>query len=490
MNKVMGWLWALTGLVCVSCTSDDLSSVSTDEGYNVRLLIDPQATATKAGLGDVSALKQLRVYVFNAAGERVGYHEDMNLTTSGQAYYIPFRLSEGGDLTFYVVANEGGASVSDDDNLLTENTSLNMLNLAGFLTENIDRSPGDLMTGTVSRNISAQGDAVDVVPITLVRPFSLLNVYFAKSSTSSEATVESVKLYQYTRYGLFADREGSSTTGRGNVETSTEWITPSPWEVTQVVPEDEQFTGNYGMEDQCFSKPVTLHAEGGSQWDNQWDNTGVGGASYLLITYTINGEQRKDVCVYLPPISQTNCKYNVKCLIKESGGLAIACQVQPWEDVKHDYELSDNGQFKLEATNVKPVADGEQIYATQYVEGAGAADRQFTVALRMETPEGVRWQAHLTDAQNFEFVGEDEGVGGTTEPVTLRVRPTKPYDGTLTQPRETELYVTIGTAPNNKQTFYASDTQQYGDGTSIRIRQVSTQDGDALWGSGSGEEQP
>lgn len=170
--------------------------------------------------------------------------------------------------------------------------------------------------------------------------------------------------------------------------------------------------------------------------------------------------------------------------------MAIACQVQPWADVKHDYELSDNGQFQLEATNVKPVADGEQIYATQYVEGAGGADRQFTVALRMETPGGVRWQAHLTDALNFEFVGEDEGVGGTTEPVTLRVRPTKPYDGTLTQPLETELYVTIGTAPNNKQTFYASDTQPYGDGTSIRIRQVSTQDGDALWGSGSGEEQP
>lgn len=488
----MGWLWAFMGLVCVSCASDDFSSVSTDEGYNVRLLIDPQATSTRAGLDDVSVLKQLRVYVFNTAGERVGYHEDMDLTTTGQAYYIPFRLSEGGELTFYVVANEGGASVSNNGYYLTENTSLDKLEIAGFLTENIDRDPGDLMTGTVSHSIVAQGDNVDVVPITLVRPFSLLNVYFAKTSASCEATVESVKLYQYTRYGLFTDRDvsSSSTTERGNVETSAEWITSSSWEVTQVVPEDEQFTGNYGTEDQCFSKPVTLHTEGSSQWDNQWVSTEVSGASYLLITYTLNGEQRKDVRVYLPPISQTNCKYNVKCLIKESGGLAIACQVQPWADVKHDYELSANGQFKLEAINVKPVGDGERIYATQYVEGAGAADRQFTVALQMVTPEGVRWQAHLTDALNFEFVGENEGVGGTTEPVTLRVRPTKSYDGTLTQPRETELYVTIGTAPNNKQTFYARDTQPYGDGTSIRIRQVSTQDGDALWGSGSGEEQP
>ena len=70
-----------------------------------------------------------------------------------------------------------------------------------------------------------------------------------------------------------------------------------------------------------------------------------------------------------------------------------------------------------------------------------------------------------------------EGVGGSS-PITLLIRPTKSFDATGERPY-TELYVTLGTAPDNKQTFvnpgeYCSGSE----GTSIPIVQVSASEWD------------
>lgn len=493
-GKPAGWTALLLLLLLPAACIQDEPAPAVGEGeYMVRLLIDPQTATTRAP-GDetgVSGIRQLRVYVFKGR-TRVGYYENMNLQATGQAYYVPFRLTEGGNLDFYVVANEDAAS-TDSQYDLTENTSKERLELAGFLVENIGRNPGDLLTGKRTKVQVPETDIpegqVQQVACALSRPYSLLNIFFAKSTATCTATVTGVKLHNYSRYGYFSDRDITTdyTTHRDNNQTKEYTFlsaTDKAITVSTVVPEDEQKTGNYGNE--SFTKPVALDTHGYSEWTTDWENREQADYPYLEIAYTLNGA-KKTANVYLPPIAKTNCKYNVKCLIIEKGGLAVRCEVQDWQDQEHDYVISDGGQFTITNTNMREVTQRTKVYATQYSESAGASDRQFTLTLNMTSPEGVRWTAHLTNALDFEFVEDDSyqstGVGGSTKGIAIRVRPTKEYDAGVV--RETELYITIGTAQSTKQHF-DSGMSYSDDGTSISIRQVSASEGDAIWNTANG----
>ena len=491
-GKPAGWTALLLLLLLpAACIQDEPAPAAGEGEYMVRLLIDPQTVATRAP-GDetgVSGIHQLRVYVFKGQ-TRVGYYENMNLQATGQAYYVPFRLTEGGNLDFYVVANEDGVSTNNQYNL-TEDTPKATLDRAGFLVENIGRNPGDLLTGkTMDVQVPVDNvpeGQVQQVTCTLSRPYSLLNIFFAKSTETCTATVTGVKLHNYSRYGYFSDRDIDTDYNNRQDNHTEEYTflsaTDSPITVTTVVPESEQKTGDYGTE--SFTKPVALDTDGSSEWTTDWENIERTDYPYLEIAYTLNGA-KKTANVYLPPIAKTNCKYNVKCLIIEKGGLAVLCKVEDWYDKTHDYVISDGGQFTLIDTNMREVTQSTKVYATQYSESAGASDRQFILTLNMTTPEGVRWTAHLTNALDFEFVEDGSyqstGVGGEGQGIAIRVRPTKEYDAGVV--RETELYITIGTAPNTKQLFDSETT--YGNGTSIRIRQVSASEGDAIWNTANG----
>lgn len=165
------------------------------------------------------------------------------------------------------------------------------------------------------------------------------------------------------------------------------------------------------------------------------------------------------------------------------GSLGITFDVEEWNEKAYTYELSNEGNFITEDINAKQFEyeTGRFAIATQYSTEAGASSRQATFTVTMTAPEGVRWIAHLTNAQDFEIVTDEnhaaEGVGGSS-PVTLLIRPTKSFDATGERPY-TELYVTLGTAPDNKQTFvnpgeYCSGSE----GTSIPIVQVSASEWD------------
>lgn len=165
------------------------------------------------------------------------------------------------------------------------------------------------------------------------------------------------------------------------------------------------------------------------------------------------------------------------------GSLGITFEVEDWKPETYTYELSDVGTFITNALNARSFEyeTGKSAIATQYSTEAGASSRQATFTVEMTTPVGVRWMAHLTNAQDFEIVTDEnhaaEGVGDSS-PVTLLIRPTKSFDATGERPY-TELYVTLGTAPDNKQTFvnpgeYCSGSE----GTSIPIVQVSASEWD------------
>ena len=170
--------------------------------------------------------------------------------------------------------------------------------------------------------------------------------------------------------------------------------------------------------------------------------------------------------------------------------LLVEYDVQDWTDVSHEVQLSDKGTFEIGIPNIRQFQwDNKNYVATQYGEGAGAADRYATLTLRMTIPEGVKWQAHL-DNPDFEFVGESDGVGVGENPqtpeegvVTLRIRPVHTY--TENERRTANLFVTLGTKPNEHALFITDANQQRqlcsDNGTEIRIIQVSSAEGDQIW---------
>lgn len=489
LSRRLSWLLlaAMTLTVGACVQDEDVPSAPQDEAFQVRLLVDPQAAQTRAAgdEDDVSAIKELRVYVFNAQNERVGHYYNSNLGATGEAYYVPLKLSEGGDLSFYVIANEQGAGLT-----LSEETPKATLDAQAFETAAIVNNragKGDLLTGRAS-NVSvtaanAQGDQVLVVECPLSRPFSLLEVYFAKANATMNAQVTDITFTDYTTGGYIYEVQNIPRT-YANDPLNLIPSDDASINVTAVVSEEDhgKATANYGTA--AASRAVSLSGYGTTtDWGNGWmneENTSSVHKPGLDITYQVGTDQPKTETVYLPPMRTPNCRYNVKCLIKDNGGLFVKCVPQEWDDVSHEYELSDIGQFTITEPNMRLFetgTDGKRYYATQYVEGADTQSRQLVFTLEMTSPEGVRWQAHLTNAQDFEFAGPAEGVGGGGA-VTLQVRPTKVFDATGERP-QTELYVTIGTADGTAQTFDANMAYT-ADGQTIHIVQVSAPEWDAI----------
>ena len=88
--------------LATSCGKSDTPTAASGP-VDVRLVVSSGDNTRVGSDKKDNDIRQLRVYAFNAKGEKVGYAEADNL--QGQNY-IPITLSEGGDINFYVIAND------------------------------------------------------------------------------------------------------------------------------------------------------------------------------------------------------------------------------------------------------------------------------------------------------------------------------------------------------------------------------------------------
>lgn len=88
--------------VATSCGKSDTPAAASGP-VDVRLVVSSGNNTRVGSDATDNDIRQLRVYAFNAKGKKVGYAEADNL--QGQNY-IPITLSEGGDINFYVIAND------------------------------------------------------------------------------------------------------------------------------------------------------------------------------------------------------------------------------------------------------------------------------------------------------------------------------------------------------------------------------------------------
>ena len=89
--------------LATSCGKSDTPTAASGP-VDVRLVVSSGNNTRVGSDATDNDIRQLRVYAFNADGEKVGYAEADNL--QGQNY-IPITLSKGGDsINFYVIAND------------------------------------------------------------------------------------------------------------------------------------------------------------------------------------------------------------------------------------------------------------------------------------------------------------------------------------------------------------------------------------------------
>lgn len=212
----------------------------------------------------------------------------------------------------------------------------------------------------------------------------------------------------------------------------------------------------------CYYTYFIKHAEDG-------DDTTVSPMEYAIVRnniYQVNVTGINDIGSVTP----TDYRLNLECTVAD------------WdqeEEITIDFSNNYNGT--ITATSIKkaiftdstvPEENGEWVVIA-YSQDNVSREAQFSFS--METPKGVGWTAHLTNPDDFEFVNDYQGVGGGN-PVTLRIRPKKPFEEGVK--RTTEMYIT--TNIYNEPIAFNQGTETFpGKEQAIRIRQISTTEYDS-----------
>ena len=461
-------LFLLLALLPVSCIKDDYASkesATVTMTFTTRAISNSTTRAT-GDLLDNEQMKTLRVIVARSSNSEILYNLKYEIQPDQTEKTITFSEltvnKNGEDFDFYAIANEDGF-LSTGESL--DGTSVNLTDLYNrVLTGGFAKDATLPQVGYREIEVKPQESGIQHEDMKLDFPAGKIQLTFV-NETGKEVNLTNVKVPSVApnqAYLFYQGKTPIGTTLTGDVDFGPITV-PSGTESAPT-----------SYSDYRYIYPGAA-GEGKYKLAARWGSKNF--EELLKTTNAPNG---------ISSIPR-NRLVNIVVTLKSGGGFGVKCEVKDWEDVSYDYTLSDAGQFAITKPNAMEFTyDGNQkAIATQYSTESGASNRQATFTVRMTTPVGVRWMAHLTNAQDFEFVTDEnhaaEGVGGSS-PVTLLIRPTKSFDATGERPY-TELYVTLGTAPDNKQRFVEPDQFCSTDGTSIPIVQVSATEGDVLWGT-------
>lgn len=457
-------LLLLSLLLPTSCIKDDYAAgenASVTMTFTTRVGSDTQVSGDELATNE--RMETLRVIVARKSGEilfNVKY-DKFDTGENGQLYktitFSELTTNKNGEkFDFYAIANEE-AFLNTGESLEGKGISLIELK-ARVLSKDFNSPALSQLPQAAYQEIEVKPGENNEATMQLLFPVAKINLSFV-NTTGSEQNISEVKLQNGTPDGakLFYD---------GNM------------------PEGVSMIKKINFDD------FTLAAAGENSSCVRYVYPGVTNQQYVITAKWNEKDYTLPLEIDNKPLTNLarGSQYNVTITLK-GGGLTVSCEVKPWEDTSHEIQLSDKGEFEVGMVNARSFSwNKEKAIATQYGEGAGADDRYATLTLRMTTPLGVIWQAHL-DNPAFEFVGESAGVGvgtgvGDEEGVvTLKIRPVNTYDATQER-RTANLYVTLGTKPNEKALFV--DQSLWGrlctsDGVNIPIVQVSSAEGDNIW---------
>lgn len=303
--------------VATSCGKSDTPTAASGP-VDVRLVVSSGDNTRVGSDATDNDIRQLRVYAFNAKGEKVGYAEADNLR--GQNY-IPITLSKGGDINFYVIANDNFGPKPVADWTLLSKTDLESLkfDLSGFTGWS---TTGDFVSpmsnnrydefGNELKNDSGTaaykndyGTAVNVtkptvIPVTVQHVLGRLRLMLNKESDDVTITLKRAAVYNRPDYFLLYNSGSAGIEYEKNESLVDEFVVSDiPLETTQKEVARTYLAPNlYGSSD-----PDTYTAQ---KTDGTTSSNGLNEAYRLELTvefaYTTGTSETKNYTVYLPQV--------------------------------------------------------------------------------------------------------------------------------------------------------------------------------------------
>ena len=303
--------------LATSCGKSDTPAAASGP-VDVRLVVSSGNNTRVGSDATDNDIRQLRVYAFNADGKKVGYAEADNL--QGQNYILPITLSKGGDINFYVIANDnfGPKPVTDWASLSKANLESLKFDLSGFTgwsttddfvspmsNNRYDEFGNELKndSGTAAYE-NDYGTAVNVtkptvIPVTVQHALGRLRLMLNKESDDVKITLKRAAVYNRPDYFLLYNSGSADIEYEKNESLVDEFVVSDiPLETTQKEVARTYLAPNlYGSSD-----PDTYTAQ---KTDGTTSN-GLNKAYCLELTvefaYTTGTSETKNYTVYLPRV--------------------------------------------------------------------------------------------------------------------------------------------------------------------------------------------
>lgn len=306
--------------LATSCGKSDTPTAASGP-VDVRLVVS-SGNNTRVGSDETdNDIRQLRVYAFNAKGEKVGYAEADNLR--GQNY-IPITLSEGGDINFYVIANDNfGPKPTVGTTSVTDWTSLSKTDLESLkfdLSEFGGWSATDDFVSPMSNNLKDEfGNDLEnnnaysnpvtvtkptsgslVIPVTVQHVLGRLRLMLNKESDDVTITLKRAAVYNRPDYFLLYNSGSAGIEYEKNESLVDEFVVSDiPLETTQKEVARTYLAPNqYGSSDPDTYTP--------QKTDGTTSSNGLNEAYRLDLTvefaYSTGTSETKNYTVYLPRV--------------------------------------------------------------------------------------------------------------------------------------------------------------------------------------------
>lgn len=323
--------------VATSCGKSDTPAAASGP-VDVRLVVSSGNNTRVGSDAKDNDIRQLRVYAFNADGEKVGYAEADNL--QGQNY-IPITLSEGGYINFYVIANDnfgpkptvGTTSVTDWTSLSKtdlESLKFDLSEFTGWSTTGDFVSPmsnnlkdefgNDLENNYAYSNpvtVTKPTSGSLVIPVTVQHVLGRLRLMLNKDASAKD-TIKVTKAVVYHRPDAFklyfAENEKNQIddiiTFTNNAESLTEPLTEQLIDASNAVTLDVKPDDGYTTIARTYLAPNqygTYDKTGGKFTTENGSETTVGKDKAYRLDLTVEfaystGKETKNYTVYLPRV--------------------------------------------------------------------------------------------------------------------------------------------------------------------------------------------
>ena len=302
--------------LATSCGKSDTPTAASGP-VDVRLVVSSGDNTRVGSDATDNDIRQLRVYAFNTKGEKVGYAEADNLR--GQNY-IPITLSEGGDINFYVIANDNfgprptvdAAQVTDWASLSKTDLESLKFDLSGFtgwsttgdfvspMSNNLKDEFGNDLENNYAYSNPVTVTKPTVIPVTVQHVLGRLRLMLNKESDDVTITLKRAAVYNRPDYFLLYNSGSAGIEYEKNESLVDEFVVSDiPLETTQKEVARTYLAPNqYGTYDKTGGKFTT---ENGNETEAGKDK------AYRLdltveFAYPTGTPETKNYKVYLPRV--------------------------------------------------------------------------------------------------------------------------------------------------------------------------------------------